>query len=357
MTQSRPVSVRERHIDKVPHALPTTARALTTASVSAASLSPRGRPTEHASPFPFDTSSSAAFASLLNLSGASILPDDNERFLSSLPRRKVASISAPDTENAEADSSGAAIAKARHPSLSPGIDELHKRYRGKDGPEGQKQVQQQESSQTQAVLPGMHFPLRTVYFPATSCFGGAGAFLVSTVRIQLCNTSGLPLMARVVLEPAPGGIGISTGAPNDVVDPSGSGNAADDKSGFFKAFSVKRAHQRITLRPRSFVMLPVQFSPASVHDLRRLCGGAASSAAGGNFSLTNVLCGAVLSVHAEVDSHPVVSAAIAKAHGDVGGQASLAAAANGPLKLLCKALLVGEAVVVPTTGVATPFKQ
>jgi hypothetical protein len=234
----------------------------------------------------------------------------------------------------------------------------------------------------------MHFALRTIYFPATAAgapaaeqgarggvggaFGGgfgaqafaagrAGgssvvAFARSTVRIQLCNTAAVPLVARIrvlsagdeeegqlsgagargpAVAAATGGregsaagvrAGTAAGGP-------ASGASSDSEAGVAAAaaapgrmaacFAVKRAHRTVTLRPRSFVMLPVAFCPgvAGVGQRMRARG------------LEAQVCSALLVVHASPD--PAAAAA-----GSGGAQLP-----PQQLRLLCKALLVGEAVL------------
>ena len=86
------------------------------------------------------------------------------------------------------------------------------------------------------ALPGMYFTMRTVHFPDT--LAGAEA----RVRIQLCNTAGHAVVARVSLLPPP-----------DV--PPHAAAAA------IAAFALKRSHATVELRPRSYCMLPVRFVP------------------------------------------------------------------------------------------------
>lgn len=80
--------------------------------------------------------------------------------------------------------------------------------------------------------PGVHCPFRLITVPPTAI--GAK----TKVRVQLCNTSRLSLKAHVRLLPS--------GASSDV-----------------SAFSIKKAHSSFELRPQSFIMLPVVFSPLS----------------------------------------------------------------------------------------------
>jgi hypothetical protein len=86
-----------------------------------------------------------------------------------------------------------------------------------------------EDSAAPKPAEGVTMSSKTVFFPETKAGGSA------TVRVQVCNTSHVPLVVHF-----------------GVVGPS-------------ECFSIKRVHRSVSLRPRSFCMLPVTFCPGP-HD-------------------------------------------------------------------------------------------
>lgn len=103
--------------------------------------------------------------------------------------------------------------------------------------------------------PGMHLPLRRIYFPGATpqgtaaaagmVGGGVGratgvAAVTTTIKVQVCNTSRVTMEARMKVTAHP--------------------------LGATAAFAIRPAHAVVVLKPRSYCMLPITFQPPAGDD-------------------------------------------------------------------------------------------
>lgn len=90
---------------------------------------------------------------------------------------------------------------------------------------------------------GVFFRRRQILLPETS------TGKVSMVKIQLCNSSDIPLTTIVQLS------GVSEG--EDVEWTTGKSYPSSSNGAFY----IKDSHRRLSLRPKAFCMLPIYFRP------------------------------------------------------------------------------------------------
>lgn len=101
---------------------------------------------------------------------------------------------------------------------------------------------------------GIHVPLRTVYFPAITKHMLEDVTSSSTIRIriQICNTSAVPLSMTTDIRSTDNTVHISPSNRNN--------------GGILLPFYIKNGHQQFILQPRSFVMLPIYCNLSLVRD-------------------------------------------------------------------------------------------
>lgn len=146
---------------------------------------------------------------------------------------------------------------------------------------------------------GAPLTMRTVFFPPTH------AGQSTTAKVQICNTSSLPLTATVRL----------------LLPRSGDGEeGGDGRAPHPRAFHIKPSHARFTIQPLRFCLLPISFTPPRGDDL----GGA----------------GVSLSAQGHLTYNALLVVTAAQEEGEGRSESD----GGKPMKLSIHAMLVGEAV-------------